>query len=108
MSLFAPNAAFDPCVIVEVGDSGSLAERLGRAFAQARDAELGENACLIFHVRGDEAECAGVTGLARTLALEWAGRGIRVNVVVGKSPEELIRFISSPASRMLTGAVLAA
>jgi NAD(P)-dependent dehydrogenase (short-subunit alcohol dehydrogenase family) len=106
VSLFAAGAVFDPCVVIEVGDSGPLADRLGAAFAQARDAELGESGCVIFHVRGDESERAGVTGLARTLALEWAGRGIRVNVVGGERPEDLIRFVSSPASRMLTGAVL--
>jgi NAD(P)-dependent dehydrogenase (short-subunit alcohol dehydrogenase family) len=106
VSLVAPDVASDPCVVIEVGGSAPLAERLGAAFAQARDAELGENGCVIFHVHGDEAERAGVTGLARTLALEWAGRGIRVNVIGGDRPDDLIRFISSPASRMLTGAVL--
>jgi NAD(P)-dependent dehydrogenase (short-subunit alcohol dehydrogenase family) len=108
VSLFAPDAGADPCVVIELEGSGALAERLGAAFAQARDAELGENGCVIFHVRGGEAERAGVTGLARTLALEWARRGIRVNVIGGDRPDDLIRFVSSPASRMLTGAVLEA
>ena len=110
MSLVAPEAPSDPCVVIEVADapaaSGGLAGRLAAAFAEARDAGLGENGCVVFHAHGGEALRAGLSGLARSLALEWGSRGIRVNVVVGEDADDLIRFLASPASRMLTGAVL--
>ncbi len=114
MTLFAAGTEADPLVVIELeaedaeAATGVMAERLTAAFAAARDrgAKLGPNGCVIFAVRGGAAIRAASSALARTLALEWGPRGIRVNAVCGEHPETLIRFIASPASRMLTGAVL--
>lgn len=95
---------------VDAAADGALADRLVRAFAMARDGVngLGRDGCVLFVVSGGIAARAGVTSLTRTLALEWAPRGVRVNAVHGRRDraEELIRFIASPAARMLTGAVV--
>ena len=104
----------DPHLVVDLsaddGDerSGVLAGRLTAAFEAARDGtqKLGDGGCIIFAVQGGEALRAAAAGLVRSLALEWAPRRIRVNAVCGEPNPELIQFIASPASRMLTGAVL--
>jgi NAD(P)-dependent dehydrogenase (short-subunit alcohol dehydrogenase family) len=102
----------DPHIVIELagddGDepSGVLAAALTAAFETARDGarELKDGGCIIFTVQGGEALRAGATGLVRSLALEWASQRIRVNAVYGEPNPQLVQFIASPASRMLTGA----
>ena len=90
--------------------AGTLAGSLAAAFAEARAGldELGDGGCVVFRYAGGPALRSGLTSLTRTLALEWAPRGIRVNAVTGAAAEtiELVRLLASPASRMVTGAVI--
>ena len=90
--------------------SGALAQQLGRAFAQARNgaSALGPNGSVLFLGSGGPEARSGLAALTRTLALEWAPQGVRVNAVFGshEPDDDLIGFISGPASRMLTGAVI--
>jgi hypothetical protein len=108
VTLLRGDAPTDELVVVDVpaGDAadGSLAAALTEAFVAAK-ARAPERGCLVFRFAGAEAEHAGVSALTRTLALEWAPRGIRVNAVRGDG-DELIRFLATPASRLVTGAVL--
>jgi len=114
MPLLRRGLTLDPHRVIEVSAlaadaaSGELAERLTAGFleAQARGAELAGGGCIVFTVDGDESLRAAVSALVRSLALEWAARGIRVNAVCGEHGPELVRFMASPAGRMLTGAVL--
>lgn len=111
MTLLRPTAAQDTLLVVPLdaddadASSGALARTFVEAFGSARDSDA---RCVVFAVHGGGAAArAGASALVRSLALEWAPRGIRVNAVVGEGDAgELIRFIASPASRMLTGAVL--
>ena len=105
----------DDLLLVDAGAgmdaaSGALAQQLGRAFAQARDgaSALGPNGSVLFLGSGGPEARSGLAALTRTLALEWAPQGVRVNAVFGSSKpdDDLIGFISGPASRMLTGAVI--
>lgn len=90
--------------------AGTVAGSLAAAFADARAGldEVGDGGCLVFRYVGGPGVRSGLTSLTRTLALEWAPRGIRVNAVAGSAAEtaELVRLLASPASRMLTGAVI--
>jgi NAD(P)-dependent dehydrogenase (short-subunit alcohol dehydrogenase family) len=114
MRLLRRGLTLDPHHVIEVSAlgasaaSGQLAERLTAGFleAQARGIELADGGCIVFEIDGDESLRAGISALVRSLALEWAARGIRVNAVCKESGPELIRFIASPAGRMLTGVVL--
>jgi NAD(P)-dependent dehydrogenase (short-subunit alcohol dehydrogenase family) len=116
VTILAANARGDELLVVELeatdddAATGVLAERLTTAFAAARDGArtLPEHGCVVFVVRGGDAARAGIASLTRTLALEWAPRRIRVNAICGDETGELVRFVASPASRMLTGAVLSA
>jgi hypothetical protein len=113
-SVLRSGLILDPHVIIDLsaddGDErdGVLAGRLTVAFEAARDGAqtLNDGGCIILAVHGGEALRAGATALVRSLALEWAPQRIRVNAVYGESNPQLIQFIASPASRMLTGAVL--
>ena len=114
MPLLRRGLTLDPHHVIEVSAlgadaaGGQLAERLTAGFleAQARSAELADGGCIVFAVDGDESLRAGVSALVRSLALEWAACGIRVNAVCDERGPELTRFIASPAGRMLTGALL--
>jgi NAD(P)-dependent dehydrogenase (short-subunit alcohol dehydrogenase family) len=109
-----PGLVLDPHRVIELaassGDEGTgvLAARLGEVFeiAQLAAGELAGGGCIVLAVRGGAAARAGATALMRSLALEWAARGIRVSAVCGEPAHELVEFIASPAGRMLTGAVL--
>jgi hypothetical protein len=113
--LLRQDAARGELLLVDAGNgegaaSGALAERLGRAFAQARDgvSSLGPSGSVLFVGSGGPEARSGLAALTRTLALEWAPRGVRVNAVFGSTEpdDDLIGFIAGPASRMLTGAVI--
>lgn len=113
--LLREDAPRDDVLLVDAGigedaASGALAQQLGRAFAQARDgaSSLGPHGSVLFLGSGGPEARSGLAALTRTLALEWAPRGVRVNAVFGSSEAaaDLIGFVCGPASRMLTGAVI--
>jgi len=113
--LLRDGAPRDDLLLIDAGSgkdaaSGALAEQLANAFAQARDgaSSLEPNGSVLFLGSGGPEARSGLAALTRTLALEWAPRGLRVNAVFGSSEPDgdLIGFITGPASRMLTGAVI--
>lgn len=97
---------------------GRLAERLTGAFATARDhaGRVRPGGLVLFVLWGCAPRPAGAVAnaaaaLTRSLALEWAPRGIRVDAICCTRPEAIadeVAFLASPASRMLTGAVVQA
>lgn len=101
--------------------AGILAGRLTVAFVAARDAaeRLGDGASVVFIRHGDGegdgrgpgASAAAIAALTRTLALEWAPRGIRVNAVSCRrvaDAGDAVALLASPAGAMATGMVLEA
>lgn len=96
--------------------SGVVAEELTAAFAAAREAlgdlPPGGGLLLVVTVGAVVAPVRGaVAALGRSLALESAGRGVRVNaLLVGPGGEagDVAALLLGPAATMLTGAVLEA
>jgi NAD(P)-dependent dehydrogenase (short-subunit alcohol dehydrogenase family) len=114
-------AAAAPAVLVApvfpVGDAGSgaLADALTAAFATARDAHdgLAPGDCVVFLTDRTAAVGAAVAALTRSLALEWAPDGVRVNAIRCADPGSdsaaaLLAWLRTPPALMLTGAVLEA
>jgi NAD(P)-dependent dehydrogenase (short-subunit alcohol dehydrogenase family) len=92
---------------------GTLATAFTEAFATARSThgQVAAGGCILFLQAGHSPEAVdGLSALTRSLALEWAPRGVRVNALCHTCPVndcvELVAIIASPASRMLTGAVM--
>jgi NAD(P)-dependent dehydrogenase (short-subunit alcohol dehydrogenase family) len=95
---------------------GRLADVLTAGFAAAREAErrLRPASCLLLVLEGvgdaaDTPDTAAVAALTRTLALEWATEGRRVNALLtgqAQDATEAAALIAWRPSRMLTGVVL--
>jgi hypothetical protein len=96
-----------------VGD-GTAAAYLVEAFTALRDvlAELpdgGGAVLLVETAQADDPTAGAVRALCRSLALEHAPRGVRVNVVLvppGGDAGDLVPMLLGPAAAMMTGAVL--
>jgi hypothetical protein len=113
--LLREDARRDDLLLIDAGAgddaaSGALAQQLACAFAQARDgvSGLGPHGSVLFLGSGGPEARSGLAALTRTLALEWAPRGLRVNAIFGSSDpdDDLVGLIAGPASRMLTGAII--
>lgn len=95
---------------------GRLALRLTQAFGTAREhvERIRPGGLILFVLWGcaprpGGAASTAASALARSLALEWAPRGVRVDAIACANPESIVDevgFLTSPASRMLTGAVV--
>lgn len=95
---------------------GRLAVRFTTAFATARDhvGRIRPGGLVLFVLWGGVprrggAAVGGISALTRSLALEWAPRGIRVDAIRCTRPDAIadeVAFLASPASRMLTGGVV--
>ena len=92
---------------------GALASALTRAFARARDgvAALAPGDAVVLLAADEPAAAGAVAALTRSLALEWAPDGIRVNAVTCAGPgaaDDVLAWLAARPALMLTGAVLEA
>jgi hypothetical protein len=97
--------------VFPAGDAGSgaLADALTTAFAAARDATTRPGDCIVFVTDRAPEVVAAVAALTRSLALEWASDGVRVNAIRADDPDQAattIAWLATPPALMLTGAVL--
>jgi hypothetical protein len=111
MTAAAPEVLVAP--VLPTDDAGAVADALAAAFATARDAHdrLVPGDCVVFLADRTPVVGAAVASLTRSLALEWAPDGLRVNAIRAAAPadaDDLIAWLRAPAALMLTGAVLEA
>lgn len=96
-------------------DAGSVLRRVRDVsrLCAAHPGRTPDFALLILAAAGDPATGAGLGMLARTLALEWAPAGGRVNALIWHGPETaaldpLCAYLTGPRSSYVTGQVIEA